>query len=158
MQNKNIFILGLGNEILMDDGVGPKIARRLHQELKLENAAFDTAAIGGMELIEMIRDYKHVIIVDAIKTLNGVPGSVYYLTPDSFKETLHISNLHDISFLTALKMASQIGIAMPEKIDIIAVEIVEDMTFGEEFTPQVQEKYEEAYAKAKEIAVSLLNL
>lgn len=142
-QKANTLILGLGNDILMDDGIGPKLAWEIQKKFIDDNIVYDTAAVGGMELIEMIRDYNHVIIIDAIKTKDGVPGTVYYLTPSSFKETLHISNLHDISFLTALQLAKKIDISITEKIDIIAIEIVEDRTFGSSFTPAIQLKYEE---------------
>jgi len=140
---KDILILGLGNDILMDDGIGPKLVRHLEKIFPHPKIEFDTAAVGGMELIEIIRDYKQVVIIDAIKTLNGIPGLVYYLTPSNFKETLHISHIHDISFLTALQLAKEFKIPVTDKIEIIAVEIVEDLTFGDNFTPEVQGKYEE---------------
>lgn len=134
-------VLGLGNDILMDDGIGPVLITELKQAINDCSVIFDTAATGGLELIEMIRDYSHVIIIDAIKTRNGVPGSVYYLTPSNFKETAHISNLHDISFLTALKLSEKLNIPITDKIDIIAVEIVEDRVFGKNFTPEIQNMY-----------------
>jgi hydrogenase maturation protease len=140
--SKKILVLGLGNEILMDDGIGPKLAMELRSSLNNPEISFDTAAVGGMELIEIIRDYSHVIIIDAIKTPDGIPGEVYYLTPANFKETSHISNLHDISFLTALQMAKKIGIHITDKIDIIAIEVLEDRVFGNDFTFPVQQKYE----------------
>ena len=140
---KDILILGLGNDILMDDGIGPKLAWHLEKTFPLPNIKYDTAAIGGMELIEMIRDYEHVVIIDAIKTLNGVPGNVYYMTPANFKETLHASHIHDISFLVALRLAENAGIYITNKIDIIAIEIVEDLVFGNDFTTEVQARYEE---------------
>ena len=82
-----------------------------------------------------------LIHIDAIKTLNGIPGEVYKFVPDDFKETLHLSNIHDISFLTSLKLAKKLDIKTPENIYIIAIEIVEDMVFSDEFTPYIQEKY-----------------
>ena len=54
-------------------------------------------------------DYQKVIIIDAIKTKDGIPGTIYYLTPSNFKETLHISSFHDVSFLTALKVAEKLN-------------------------------------------------
>jgi len=152
---KDILILGLGNDILMDDGIGPKLVWHLEKTFPHPNIKYDTAAVGGMELIEMIRDYEHVIIIDAIKTLNGVPGTVYYLTPANFKETLHASHIHDISFLVALRMAENAGIYITEKIDIIAIEIVEDLIFGNDFTPLLQGKFEEI---KKEIEVMVKEL
>lgn len=140
--SRQILVLGLGNEILMDDGIGPKLAFELKNSLNNPDIHYETAAVGGMELIEIMRDYSHVIIIDAIRTQNGIPGDVYFLTPSNFKETSHISNLHDISFLTALNMAKEIGIHVTHKIDIIAIEILEDRVFGNDFTFPVQQKYE----------------
>lgn len=153
---KEALILGLGNDILMDDAIGPKLALYLKGKITGQEADFETAAIGGMELIEMIRDYKKVIIIDAIKTQNGIPGAVYYLTPENFKETLHVSHIHDISFLTALKLAKEINIPVTDKIHIIAVEIIEDLTFGNDFTPPLQERYGEIKKEVEEMVRELL--
>jgi hydrogenase maturation protease len=155
VNKKEILVLGLGNDILMDDGIGPKLAWHLQKTFPHPGVTYDTAAIGGMELIEMIRDYKQVMIIDAIKTFNGIPGAVYHLTPSNFKETLHISHIHDISFLTALQLAKQLSIPVTDKIYIIAVEIIEDLTFGDDFTLPLQAKYEEI---KKEVETTLNEL
>ena len=155
--NKEILVLGVGNDILMDDGIGPKLTRALQQKFKSDFIKYDTLCIGGMELLEYIQGYKNVIFIDAIKTQNGIPGSVYYFTPDDFKETLHLSNLHDVSFLTALKMGKEIGLEIPERIDIIAVEIIEDMVFGESFTPPLQEKYDNILNEVSDFVESIIN-
>jgi hydrogenase maturation protease len=138
---KEILILGIGNDILMDDGIGPRLVIELQKTIQTPNINFLTAATGGMEILELIRDYRQVIIIDAIKTRNGVPGTMYHLTPSGFKETLHISSFHDVSFLTALKLAEKLKINIPEQIDIIAIEIVEDMTFGTEFSPLIRDNF-----------------
>ncbi|OGU60754.1 MAG: hypothetical protein A2V66_08935 [Ignavibacteria bacterium RBG_13_36_8] len=139
--NNEILILGMGNDILMDDGIGPKLVKELQQMYPFDKVKYDTACVGGMEILEYIQGYQKVILIDAIKTKGGIPGTVYEFTPDDFKETLHLSNLHDISFLTALKFGGKIGMQIPEEIKIIAVEIIEDMTFGDEFTPELKKKY-----------------
>ena len=102
---KDILILGLGNDLLTDDRIGPKLVHDLKARIVHPNVIFETAAVGGLELLEIIRDYKKVIIIDAIKTAEGICGSVYDLTPTDFMETSHLSNIHDISFLTALRLA-----------------------------------------------------
>jgi hydrogenase maturation protease len=153
---KNILILGLGNDILMDDGIGPKLARELEKKIPDPDVAFETAAIGGLEMLEFIRDYNTVIIIDAIKTLNGIAGDIYLLDPSSFRETSHISNLHDISFLTALELGKKLDISLPSSIHIIAVEIIEDLTFGNEFTPPLQQRYGEIKEKVYQMVIDLL--
>ncbi|MDD5571158.1 MAG: hydrogenase maturation protease [Bacteroidales bacterium] len=141
VEEKDILILGLGNEILMDDGIGPRLCAEVQKRFSEPNIKYETAAIGGLELLELIQGYNTLIIIDAIKTKDGKPGDVYYLTPSSFKETSNISNIHDISFLTALKLGEKLKIKIPSKIHIIAIEIVEDLIFGTSFTPAIQKKY-----------------
>jgi hydrogenase maturation protease len=80
----DILILGIGNDILTDDAIGPKIVKRLQEDLSYDNISFLTAAAGGLEILEMIKNYQPVIIIDAIKTRDGIPGTVYYLTPENF--------------------------------------------------------------------------
>jgi hydrogenase maturation protease len=155
---KDILIFGLGNDILMDDGIGPKLAREMEKRLNHPSVTMETAAIGGLEILEFIRDFNTVIIIDAIKTEGGVPGEVYLLSPDNFKETLHISSLHDVSFLTALELGKKLGIKIPDPIHIIAVEIIEDLTFGNDFTPPLQEKYEDIKNEVYEMVCELLGM
>jgi len=175
--------LGLGNDILSDDAVGPKLVweleKRRDEGRKHEGRGtktrkheaqsdvdrgslivdrnmqcpihdsrstihdFKTAALGGLELMEMIQGYDQVVIIDAIKTPHGVPGTVYELKPEDFKNALHINNLHDTSFLQALELGKRLGLNLPKQIDIIAVEIVEDLLFSNDFSPKVQQKWPE---------------
>lgn len=138
-------ILGLGNDILTDDGIGIKVVQKIQKDLAKPNVAFHTAAVGGLEIPEMIKDYGGVIIIDAIKTANAIPGTVYHLTPFHFKGTLHLSNFHDVSFLAALDFAEHMEISIPDQIDILAIEIIEDLIFSDEFSPPIAKKYEQIY-------------
>jgi len=138
-------ILGLGNDILSDDALGPKLVRRIQHELIFERTAFQTSALGGMEILELISGYDQVIIIDTIKTIDGAPGDINHFTPEDFKETLHLSSFHDLSFTNALKLAEKLDYKLTSKIDIIAVEIVEDLEFSNDFSPPIQLKYEEIF-------------
>ena len=136
-------LLGIGNDILTDDGIGPRLVRYFESNNTLPDLIFQTACTGGMEIVEMIRGYQKVIIIDAIKTGCYPPGTVRLFTPDDFSETSNISSVHDISFLTALELASQLDIDVPASIHIIAVEIMIDLEFSTSFSPQVSAVYDE---------------
>jgi len=141
MNKKKTLILGLGNDILSDDGIGPRLVADLATLDFISGITFDTASCGGLEILEYIKEYKKVIIIDAIRTSDGRPGAVYYFKASDFRETCHLSNLHDINFLTALKLGNQLELDLPEDLHIIAVEILEDMEFGEELTPPLKNTY-----------------
>ncbi len=149
-------VLGIGNEILTDDGIGPKLVKLLADEYQGKGISFQTAAVGGMELVEILKDFEHVVIIDAIKTGIESAGTIYHLTPRNFKETLHISNFHDISFLTALELAKRMDIPVPGQIDILAIEIVEDLVFSDEFSPDIRQKFGLIYRQVSEKVNELL--
>jgi hydrogenase maturation protease len=136
-----ILILGMGNEILTDDGIGPRLVRDLAKMNISPNVSFNVACCGGLEVMEYIKGYDKVIFIDAIRTRNGRPGDVYCFNSTDFIETSHLSNIHDINFLTALKLGNKLELDLPDDLHIIAVEIIEDMEFNEELTLPLRKNY-----------------
>ncbi|MBN1598540.1 MAG: hydrogenase maturation protease [Bacteroidales bacterium] len=153
---KTTLILGIGNDILSDDGIGIRLVNDLKVQLDEDTLQFDTLNVGGLEIVEQIQPYNKVIIIDAIKTKQGVPGEVMHLTPEIFKQTSHISSFHDISFLTAIKFGHKIGMNIPEQIDIIAIEIVEDMVFSSQLSPIIQKRYKRILKEVVKITKTVL--
>ena len=141
--NKKRLILGIGNDILMDDGIGPRVVRKLEENYSLPGTEYRTTCLGGMDIVELISGYEWVVLIDAIKTKNGIPGTVYEFATADFKDTLHLTTVHDISFLSAIQLERQLGLHIPNDIHIFAIEIIEDQVFGEEFSPPLQERFEQ---------------
>jgi hydrogenase maturation protease len=147
---KKTLILGIGNNILTDDGIGFRLVGDLKKMISVPDIYYETACCGGLEIVEYLKDFEQVIFIDAIRTMDGKPGDVNYFTPSDFRETMHLSSLHDISFLTALKLGHSLNLDLADDLHIIAVEIIEDMEFSEEFTPQIKQKYPEILDKVLE--------
>jgi hydrogenase maturation protease len=156
MNRNKILIHGIGNEILTDDGIGPSLVKKLKGNLSNKDIDFETAFVGGLELLEYIQGYHTVIFIDAIRTRDGIPGTVYQLSPKNFNTTIHLSSIHDVSFLTSVALGKKLGLDMPRRIYIIAVEIVEDRIFDDNFSPLIQQKYEEIFNKVKELIEKIL--
>lgn len=146
---KKTLILGLGNEILSDDGIAPRLIKDLSKDLSGKNFDFTACSCGGLEIPELIQDYGKAILIDAIKTADGNPGDIFQFTPEDFRETSNLSNLHDISFITAIALGKTLGIKLPRKIHIIAVKIVEDSEFSEKLSPEIEKIYPEILLKIK---------
>lgn len=155
VMNKKTLILGLGNDILTDDGIGPRLVRDLVKMIKDLDVQFNTASCGGLEIMEYVKGYEKVVFIDAIRTQDGKPGDIYYFLPSDFRETSNLSSLHDINFLTALELGNSLNMGLPVDLHIIAVKIIEDMEFSEEFTPPLKEKYpgilEDVFALVKRV-------
>jgi hydrogenase maturation protease len=148
-------ILGLGNTLVSDDGVGVYAARQARTLLaaRAQPVAVDVqeAEVGGFVLVELLADYDVAIIIDAIKLPGVVPGAIVELDAASLPRASHLTTGHQIDLPTALVLGRQLGQKMPSAVHIIAVQVVDDTTFGEKPSDSVAP----AVAKAAERAVTL---
>ena len=143
MPNRKTLVIGIGNEILSDDGIGPRLVSSLSEMIDDPDVNFKTAFCGGLEIMEYIRGYERAVIIDAIHTRNGRPGNVYVFSPYDFRETSNLSNLHDVNFITALHLGDILELNLPSDLNVIAVEITEDREFSEKLTPLLEIRYPE---------------
>ncbi|MBS3784838.1 MAG: hydrogenase maturation protease, partial [Anaerolineae bacterium] len=61
-------VLGMGNTILCDDGVGIYVVREVADRFQQEQVDFSEASVGGLRILDVIGGYERVIMVDAIQT------------------------------------------------------------------------------------------
>jgi len=135
---RRLLVAGLGNEILTDDGIGAGIVRFLERSYSTRGVDFTRQWLGGLEMLEYIPGYREVVFIDAMKTGEGKAGEISYFLPEHFRETLHLSNVHDLDFCTALALGRKLEYAMPREILVIAVEITEDKEFGRGYSPEIK--------------------
>ena len=143
LRENEILILGVGNPILCDDGVGVQVARELKSLLKNTAIVVDEAYTGGLPLVDMIKGYKKTILIDAVKSLQDKNGSIKHLTVDNLPTT-HSANPHDMSLFTAIQLAKKMGESIPEEIVIIGVVVNTPLCFGESLTPAIAQAVPEA--------------
>ncbi len=137
-------LVGLGNPILTDDGVGVKIAYEVEKAL-LPNIPKDLtiteASVGGLRLMELLIGYDRVILVDAIiRRDNSRVGTVHHMTLDDLRNitpTQHSSSPHDTSLVTALDTGAIMGFHLPNEFSIYAIEVENILDFSEDPTPAV---------------------
>ena len=130
-------VLGVGNPIGTDDGVGIHVAREL-KKLDLAGIEVEELPASGLELLDMVVGYDKVIIVDAIRTKGGEPGEFYTLSEDDFVRSVHGASPHGINIPTALAMGRKIvPEQMPKDLIFIAVEVEDIENVSDKMTPKV---------------------
>ena len=75
--NGRTLVLGLGNPILSDDGIGCHVALALKEKLKEPEVDVLEASIAGLDFLDLLAHYDRAIIIDAIQTREGTPGQIY---------------------------------------------------------------------------------
>jgi hydrogenase maturation protease len=131
----NILILGIGNILMNDEGVGIHVVTRLEEEGGLPGADLMDGGTGGFHLLGYIQSYKTLIIVDA--SLDDYPaGHIRLLKPRYAKDFPKQLSAHEIGLKDMLDAAGLLG-DMPE-IHLVAISVKEFQDMGMELSAEVE--------------------
>jgi len=131
-------IIGLGNPILCDDGVGLRVAAELKGRLDQQEVTVMETSMAGLSMLDLLVGYDRAIIIDASQTMGGKAGQIHRLDPKAFDVTRHAASPHDVNFATALELGSRLGLDLPQQIVIFAIEVENVSSFSERCTPEVE--------------------
>jgi hydrogenase maturation protease len=133
-------VIGLGNPILGDDGVGWLIAHEVEQNKNiLPDVTIECQSVGGISLMEALIGYDRAVIIDAIVSGNYPVGTVnqFALADLSNLMSGHTSSAHDTSLQNALQIGHLLGAYLPDEISIVTVEAQNIYEFSQDLTPAV---------------------
>ena len=139
-------VIGLGNPILGDDGVGwrvvdaleSRLARDDHARRSASDVELDLLAVGGLSLMERLVGYERVVLIDAVIG-SEPPGT---LTVGSLAETAcrlagHLDSAHDAPLTEALSVGRALGAHLPDGITVVGIAVRRVDVFGERLSPPV---------------------
>ena len=140
-----IALIGLGNPIVGDDGVGIKVVDFIQETLSLPTSVevIGDVSVGGIGLVELFKGYDKIILVDSIQTGNYPKGTVVLLKPEDFTSALHVSDFHNMDFFTALEFCNKVHDDIPEDIIILGIEIINVLEFSDELSKELKSKFDE---------------
>lgn len=149
-RNRRILVLGLGNILLRDEGVGAHVAALLQKEplpADVEVVDGGTAALDALLLVEGI---DKLVVIDALRA-GQKPGTIYrakFRAGEKHRLTELLAgqdgskiSLHQVGLIDALAVAGRLN-CLPEEIVIIGVEPAE-VGYGLELTDEVEQKIPE---------------
>jgi hydrogenase maturation protease len=148
-------VLGFGSDALSDDGLPVRLIHDLKVVENQNKFTFETSAIGGLDLLDLLEGFDTAILIDTQLTSRRKPGEIHEFTPDDFEETFHLSSQHDLTFHEALRFAKEMGIPMPGDIRIIAIEIVENKKLSFEFSEEIEERYQSILSQVKQALIRI---
>jgi hydrogenase maturation protease len=132
MEEKQIIILGVGNLLFTDEGVGIRVAEALQDRYDFpQNVRVVDGGTLGLNLLGVISEADHLIVVDAVRQ-GGEPGALYRLAGEEIPKRIRVKNsLHQVEFLEALtccqaldKVPETVIVGVePEDIDTMSIEL-----------------------------------
>ena len=131
-------VLGLGNPLRCDDGVGIKVAEAVRKKISCPEVEVVETDTSGFGLLDLLLGYEQAIIIDAIQTSEGSPGQVYRLGLEDLAPS-QPTLTHSVDLPAAIKFGRELGLPMPEEVIIFAVEAQDVTTFSEQCTSKVRQ-------------------
>ena len=146
-KNGRVLVLGLGNILLRDEGVGVHIAAELEKQDLPANVEIIDGGTAGLDVLLSQEGIDKLVVVDAVR-FGKEPGTIYKIRlsvgekgkltqifgPDNESKI----SLHQIGLIDALAAAEKLSCA-PREIVIIGIE-PKEITHGLELTEQVKRK------------------
>jgi hydrogenase maturation protease len=132
-------VLGMGNPILSDDGVGLFIAREVGR--KIDQVDVITTPLVGLSLLEILAGYDRLVLIDAMTGGKSV-GEISKL--EEGDGSLHLFSSHGLNFPELMRLGRELGYEIPEVATIYGIEIGNEVSFGEGLSPELQAKVQAA--------------
>jgi len=135
-----IVILGVGNLLLRDEGVGVHLIRRLREMEIGEGVELVEGGTSILDFLARMEDVSKLIIVDALK-LGGRPGRTYKICVDDslLKGGKNITSLHQLGIVETLALTKKMG-KLPPTV-IIGIE-PREIAYGLELSPEIERELE----------------
>ena len=134
-----ILIVGLGNPILGDDGIGWKVVETVCRNMPKDMLAdVECLSLGGIGLMEHLIGYDRAILVDAFAT-DAPVGSISVLKLSQLPNysAYNITSIHDTSLQKAMELGREMGAHLPDDVMVVGVAIEPIHEFSEELSPAV---------------------
>jgi hydrogenase maturation protease len=132
-------VLGLGNDLISDDGFGPAVAARCRPDLAdRPGITVEEASVAGFHLLDLLTGYDRALIVDVVQTGAAHPGTLLAWPVERASAGRTLGGSHQTDLLTTLTLGRALKVPLPGSIDLLVVEAEDLLTVREGLTEDVE--------------------
>ncbi len=140
---KEIGVIGIGNPLRRDDGIGIVLLEKLigRKDELPNNVEFIDGGTGGMNLLHLFARFDVVVIIDAVNFDGNIGESKLFTTEDVYSKKTQINiSTHESDILKIIHLSKKLG-ENPDEIFIFGIQ-PKDTSFGQDFSSELQQKVE----------------
>ncbi len=139
MTLRSVLVLGLGNDLLTDDAVGLQVVRTAGPRLAgCPGIAVRETMEMGLALLDEIAGFDALVLVDSIQTGEAPAGHIHEIALAALAGR-HNTAPHFVGVGETLALGGALGLPMPTRGRILAIEVTDPFTLGLCLTPTVAE-------------------
>lgn len=145
-----VLVVGVGNELLQDEGVGLHLVRALARESWPPYVRFVDGGTGGFDLVSHMEGAAHLVLLDALAG-PGAPGTVHVFRPEDVldRNPAMDASLHDARPLEVLRVAEALGVRPPH-VTVVGV-VVGAVAPGMALSPALRARWQEVLEAARRV-------
>ena len=154
MSHNRIIILGVGNILLKDEGIGVHVVLELQKQKLPSNVEVIDAGTASLNILACLNNTKKLIIIDAVKGRRN-PGMIYRIYPNDLEnlEDKDSLSLHQIDVMQSLRIIAKTS-GLPDEVVIIGIE-PENIEWGTELSNKLKSKIPQVVSRVlKEIDIT----
>ena len=140
---KKIGVIGIGNHLRRDDGIGIVLLEKLigRKDELPNNVEFIDGGTGGMNLLHLFARFDVVVIIDAVNFDGNIGESKLFTTEEVYSKKTQINiSTHESDILKIIHLSKKLG-ENPDEIFIFGIQ-PKDTSFGQDFSSELQQKVE----------------
>lgn len=148
-----ILILGIGNVLMGDEGVGVHAIKELEKESFSPNVTLLDGGTGGFHLLEYLQEYPRIIMIDA--TMDGKPAGTLSLIEPKFATDFPKSlSAHDIGLRDLIESTAVLGELPTMYLITVTIDSIQSMQM--ELSPEIEKQIPAVIERVKEVLETIL--
>ncbi|MBN1273284.1 MAG: hydrogenase maturation protease [Candidatus Aminicenantes bacterium] len=140
MKDQGTVLVGIGNDVLSDDRIGPYLARRLGKKL---NVSFCILPHISLDLLDYVENKDTVIIIDSFHRPDYPVGEIKQFQLSDLESRDNPTYSHGVTIPIIFEMGKKIGSPLPEKTVVFGINVSDNLTLSEDFSEKIQGKIDE---------------
>lgn len=140
-------LLGLGNTLMADDGVGCLAAQEVHRALPPGTADLLDGPLVGLDLAAPMEGYERVVLIDALVDPGAPVGAVRRISLEETRAEERPSSAHALRLADSLTLLRHLGADLPPRIEVYGIVARHTDRIQEGLTVDLQAMLPEAVAQ-----------
>jgi len=137
VDKERAILIGIGNNLLSDDGVGPFLAKKVGQQL---GYPYKSATHLSLDLLDFVLDHQVIYIFDSFRNPEMAVGEVLPFTLDDLEYRQNPTYSHGVTIPIIFKIGKRLYPKMTQNIHVFGINVSDNQTISESFSDEISHK------------------
>lgn len=137
MTKNGLILIGIGNNLLSDDGVGPYMAEKIGQKLDIP---YRNVTHLSLDLLDLVLGRQLIYIIDSLRNPEIPVGDVVQLTLEDLEYQQNPSYSHGITIPIIFNIGKKVYEMMPKNVRVFGINVFDNQTISDSFSEELNFK------------------